>query len=282
MSACPDGATDRSRRAPAAPRVAPAGATSDAGTRSGRAARDAGPERRPRRGPRTGKITVTRVAAARTRYLVGAGARRIGAASRADGADESGLTRLIWSHCGHYAADAMIAVCLAGTIFFSAARSEQRAQVALYLLVTMAPFALVAPFVGPALDRLQPAAARARRHRARPGVARLDHGCPVRQRLRADPAAFGALVLSKAYAVLRRLPAPGAAAGDCPWCPRTRGCPCSASAAAAVGGGAAGRADLGHRQLPARAPADRGGSASAPRCCRCGCPPRSTRPRASR
>ena len=150
------------------------------------------------------KITVTRVAAARTRYLVGAGARRIGAASRADGADESGLTRLIWTHCGHYAADAMIAVCLAGTIFFSAARSEQRAQVALYLLVTMAPFAVVAPFVGPVLDRLQrgrrmalAATAIGRAVLAWVMAAQFDNGFAL------YPAAFGALVLSKAYAVLR-------------------------------------------------------------------------------
>ena len=53
------------------------------------------------------------------------------------------------------AGDAMIAVSLAGTLFFSAATGEQRSNVALYLLVTMAPFALLAPVIGPALDRLQ-------------------------------------------------------------------------------------------------------------------------------
>ena len=172
---------------------------------AGRDQRDAGrdPADRPgQRAPR--KITVTRVAATRTRYLVGAGARRIGAASRAGGADESGLSRLIWAHCGHYAADAMIAVCLAGTIFFSAARSEQRAQVALYLLVTMAPFAVVAPFVGPALDRLQ------RGRRLALAATALGRGLLVwimaaqfHNGLALYPAAFGALVLSKAYAVLR-------------------------------------------------------------------------------
>jgi len=147
---------------------------------------------------------VTRVAATRTRYLLGAGARRIGAASRAGGAAESGLTRLIWTHSGHHAADAMIAVCLAGTIFFSAARSEQRAQVALYLLVTMAPFAVVAPLIGPALDRLQrgrrlalAGTALGRGLLAWIMAAQFDNGFAL------YPAAFGALVLSKAYAVLR-------------------------------------------------------------------------------
>lgn len=150
------------------------------------------------------KITATRVAASRTRYLVGAGARRIGAASRADGAEQSGLTRLIWAHAAHYTADAMIAVCLAGTVFFSAARSEQRLQVGLYLLVTMAPFALVAPFIGPALDRLQrgrrmalAATAIGRAVLVWIMAAQFDNGFAL------YPAAFGALVLSKAYAVLR-------------------------------------------------------------------------------
>jgi MFS family permease len=155
-------------------------------------------------GPGPRKITVTRVAAARTRQLVGGGVRRIGAASRADGAQESGLTSLIWTHALNYAADAMIAVSLAGTIFFSAARSQQRGNVALYLLVTMAPFAVVAPLIGPALDRLQ----RGRRlaiagtsvlrallawvMAANFGNAFVLYG-----------GAFGALVLSKAYGVLR-------------------------------------------------------------------------------
>src|SRR5262249_46725164 len=98
------------------------------------------------------KLTVTRVAAARTSYLSRKLVRRAGAASRAQGASESGLTHLIWLNTVNMAADAMIAVCLAGTIFFSAATSQQRGNVALYLLITMAPFAVVAPVIGPALD----------------------------------------------------------------------------------------------------------------------------------
>ena len=149
-------------------------------------------------------MTVTRVAASRSRYLIGAGARRIGEASRAGGAGESGLTKLIWAHAAHYTSDAMIAVCLAGTIFFSAARSEQRTQVALYLLVTMAPFAIVAPFIGPALDRMQrgrrlalAATALSRGILAWVMAAEFHNGFAL------YPAAFGALVLSKAYAVLK-------------------------------------------------------------------------------
>jgi MFS family permease len=156
------------------------------------------------RGGKPAKVTVTRVAAARTRHLVGTGMRRVNAASRADGARESGLTSLIWTHTLHYAADAMVTVALAGTVFFSAARSQQRVNVALYLLITMAPFALVAPFIGPVLDRMQ----RGRRL-ALAGTA-VGRACLAyimaanfNTEIALYPAAFGVLVLSKAYGVLR-------------------------------------------------------------------------------
>ena len=54
-----------------------------------------------------------------------------------------------------YALDAAVAVALANTLFFAAATAESTANVALYLAITVAPFALVAPVIGPALDRLQ-------------------------------------------------------------------------------------------------------------------------------
>ena len=111
------------------------------------------PSRPPR--PPGQKVTVTRVAVARSRELTAAAARRVRAASRADGAGESGLTQLLWVNALHMAGDAMIAVSLAGTLFFAATTDAQRSNVALYLLVTMAPFAVLAPVIGPALDRLQ-------------------------------------------------------------------------------------------------------------------------------
>lgn len=61
--------------------------------------------------------------------------------------------RLARTHAASTAADAMVAASLAGTIFFGAATSEARDQTFLYLLCTMAPFAVVAPLIGPALDR---------------------------------------------------------------------------------------------------------------------------------
>ena len=160
------------------------------------------------------KITVTRVAAIRTRQLTSAAVRRVNAASRADGAGDSGLTGLIWTHALNVAGDALIAVSLAGTLFFAAAAGEQRSNVALYLLVTMAPFAVVAPIIGPALDRLQ----RGRRW----ALAATMGGRAVLAWIMASnydnfalyPAAFGALVLSKSYGVLRGAVVPRVLPGD--------------------------------------------------------------------
>ena len=101
------------------------------------------------------KITVTRVAAWRSRQLVSGGVRRFHEATTADGAGRSGLSSLTYATMMDYAANSAIAVALANTLFFAAATAESRANVALYLLITVAPFAVVAPVIGPLLDRLQ-------------------------------------------------------------------------------------------------------------------------------
>ncbi len=149
------------------------------------------------------RLTVTRVAISRSRELSRAAARRVQAASRADGADASGLSRLLWVNALHMAGDALIAVSLAGTLFFAATTDAQRGNVALYLLVTMAPFALLAPVIGPLLDRLQ----RGRRW----ALAASSFGRAALALFMAAhfddlllyPAALGVLVLSKAHNVLR-------------------------------------------------------------------------------
>ena len=61
--------------------------------------------------------------------------------------------RLARVHAIGAASDAAIAVTLAGSIFFSISPDDSRARVALYLALTMAPFAVVAPLLGPAIDR---------------------------------------------------------------------------------------------------------------------------------
>ena len=63
------------------------------------------------------------------------------------------FTRLARTHALAVAGDALIALSLAGSVFFSVPVGEARPRVALYLILTMAPFAVVAPLIGPALDR---------------------------------------------------------------------------------------------------------------------------------
>ena len=135
------------------------------------------------------------------------GVRRLRSWNRRGGAGRSGLAGLIELHALQAAGDAVVAVALAGTIFFGASTSEARGRVALYLLITMAPFAVVAPLLGPLLDRF----AHGRRFalavtmiaRAVLAVA-LGHalGGGIDQ-LALFPAALGVLIAGKAYSVCR-------------------------------------------------------------------------------
>ena len=83
------------------------------------------------------------------------GARAAARFTTAGGAGESGLARLIHLQFLVAAGDAAIAVSLAGTLFFALPTDQARPQVAQFLLLTMAPFAVVAPFIGPVLDRFR-------------------------------------------------------------------------------------------------------------------------------
>lgn len=108
------------------------------------------------RGVRPGeRITVTRAAAQRSREMGSRMYWLVQRAATADGADKSGLTALTWPVVANFAVDSAMAVALANTLFFAAATGESKDRVALYLLITIAPFAVVAPLIGPALDRLQ-------------------------------------------------------------------------------------------------------------------------------
>src|SRR3954452_8872965 len=67
----------------------------------------------------------------------------------------SPFTRLARVHAFQVATDTLVTVSLARSPFFSIPSGAARDKVALYLLLTMAPFAVVAPLVGPAIDRIQ-------------------------------------------------------------------------------------------------------------------------------
>jgi MFS family permease len=101
------------------------------------------------------KVTVTRAARQRSREMGSKMYGLVHRAATADGADKSGLTALTWPVIANFAVDAAMAVALANTLFFAAASGESKSKVALYLLITIAPFAVIAPLIGPALDKLQ-------------------------------------------------------------------------------------------------------------------------------
>src|SRR4051812_17750464 len=134
--------------------------------------------------------------------------RRVGDARTRGAAGETGMVRLFDLHALSCAGDALIAIGLAGTIFFSAPLGEARSKVALYLLITMVPFALLAPVVGPLLDHF--------RHGRRYALAVTMLGRAFLAYVISDhllgwslyPAAFGVLALSRAYGVARSAAVP--------------------------------------------------------------------------
>ena len=111
--------------------------------------------------------------------------------------------RLALTHVLMTAGDTMFAVSLAGSLFFSISPTAAQDKVILYLVLTMAPFAVVAPLLGPLIDRSR-GARRAMVVTSALGRALL---CPFLARdihsLLLFPEAFAMLVLSKVYLVTK-------------------------------------------------------------------------------
>src|SRR6202042_2059222 len=152
-------------------------------------------------------------AARATTGAVRSGGRRTGGlvhrVTSAQGAGRTGLSTLIELTAAAGAGDAFVIVSLAGTIFFNTSVEQARGKVVLFLVVTMAPFAVLAPFIGPALDRVQ----QGRKYLlagtllAR-GLLCYAMSAAVSNPITLLPAAFGILVLQKAYGVVRASVAP--------------------------------------------------------------------------
>ncbi len=165
----------------------------------------------PPRGPAPGeRITVTRAAAQRSREMGSRMYWMVQRAATADGADKSGLTALTWPVVANFAVDAAMAVALANTLFFAAATGESKGRVALYLLITIAPFAVIAPLIGPALDRVQHGrrVALAASFVLRTGLALVlimnyDGATGSYPSMVLYPCALAMMVLSKSFSVLR-------------------------------------------------------------------------------
>jgi hypothetical protein len=114
-----------------------------------------------------------------------------------------GFRDLAVTQAASTAADTLVALGLAGTLFFSVPSAEARGNVALYLLLTVAPFAVIGPTLGWILDRapvatrrLLVAAAIGRGVLALALLGRLDT-------LWLFPIAFGLLVLSRVHGITR-------------------------------------------------------------------------------
>jgi hypothetical protein len=159
-----------------------------------------------------GRVNGLRAGLREAQGFVGRAGRGVGGRVRryreADGQAQSGMHRLIDLHALSCAGDALVAIGLAGTIFFNVPVGEARARVALYLLVTMAPFALLAPVVGPVLDRFR----HGRRYAlATTMLARAFLAFAISDRMDSlllYPAAFAVLVMSRAYGVARSAAVP--------------------------------------------------------------------------
>ena len=132
--------------------------------------------------------------------------RRIRKVTGAGGAHESGLSYLIELHAVNSAGDLLITLALAQSVFFGVQPGQARGKVALYLVITMVPFVLLAPVIGPLLDRFG--------HGRRIAMAltmagRLVLALIMARTVNSDanlalyPAAFGCLAASKAYGVTR-------------------------------------------------------------------------------
>jgi MFS family permease len=155
-------------------------------------------------------------ASARTGRIVARGGASAYSAGRrftqAGGARESGLSRLLELHAFNTAGDAAFAVALAGTLFFTVPTDKATGQVTLFLVVTMLPFAVVAPLIGPFLDRFR----RGRRWAIGATLATRAFCCWVLAGAISDSspppsfyfAALGCLVASKAYGVTRAAAVP--------------------------------------------------------------------------
>jgi MFS family permease len=148
----------------------------------------------------------------------GAKAARVGAAAvsgtgrvvrrmtSASGAGQTGLSNLIELSIAGSIGDAFVVIALAGTLFFSSTAEQARGRAAFALIVTIAPYAILAPLVGPMLDRVR----RGNKYiligtlLARGllcwGMAGAVQHNDVVTLL---PAALGVLVLQKAYAVTK-------------------------------------------------------------------------------
>jgi Major Facilitator Superfamily len=113
------------------------------------------------------------------------------------------IDRLTITHCIHSAAEAFFTVSMAGSIFFSVSPDAARPRVLLFLVVSLAPFLVMAPLVGPVVDRVRGGLASTM---VATFVVRAALAVLLAENLRSVllfPLVFGILVVAKTYTVAR-------------------------------------------------------------------------------
>ena len=160
---------------------------------------------------KTGRVADAAGAGAKSLgHGIGSGFGRLLGLANSGGARESGLGRLLYLEFTNSAGDAAVAIALAGTIFFGTPTDQARPQVAQFLAMTMAPLAILAPFIGPFLDRFR----HGRRWAIGITAALRAFLCWVLAGVLDDSSiwlfvcALGVLVANKAYAVSRAAAVP--------------------------------------------------------------------------
>ena len=130
------------------------------------------------------------------------------------GLSRSPFSRLAVVHILAVAGDTLVTMALAGSLFFSISPQAARGRVALYLLLTVAPFAVVAPLLSPVIDRSRGG----RRALVIAGAASRAVVCLSMAThldgLMLFPEAFAVLVLSKAHMVTKSALVPNTVSGE--------------------------------------------------------------------
>ena len=133
---------------------------------------------------------------------------------QAGGLSKSPFSRLAIVHMLAVAGDTFVTMALAGSLFFSISPQAARGRVALYLLLTVAPFAVVAPLLSPVIDRSRGG----RRALIIAGAASRAIVCLSMaghlNGLMLFPEAFAVLVLSKVHMVVKSALVPNTVAGE--------------------------------------------------------------------
>ncbi|HUB37773.1 MAG TPA: MFS transporter [Streptosporangiaceae bacterium] len=166
---------------------------------------DTGTRSRARRAGRSVYDASQRAGRASAAVAGGAG-RIVHRITGASGASRTGFSTLLELTAASGIGDAFVTIALAGSLFFSTSVGEARSRAAFALLITIAPYAILAPLIGPLLDRVKQGN---KFILSGTLLARgllcwgMSGAVEFKDTLMLLPAAFGILVLQKAYVVTR-------------------------------------------------------------------------------